>query len=81
MNRRIRALCLLCILMPCLALAAESEQRTEASDGVDVPEIDKQDPPEANDTLRDKKLSDAFKDFTPTERISADNAVPFPVDI
>jgi len=31
--------------------------------------------------LRQKKLSNAFEQFIPSEQISADNAVPFPVDI
>lgn len=31
--------------------------------------------------LRDRNLSDAFKNFQPSEEISADNAVSFPVDI
>jgi hypothetical protein len=31
--------------------------------------------------LRKKKLSKAFERFIPSEKISADNAVPFPVDI
>lgn len=32
-------------------------------------------------TLKEKKLSQAFELFIPSEKISADNAVPFPVDI
>ena len=31
--------------------------------------------------LRNRKLGDAFKNFRPSEEISADNAVAFPVDI
>ncbi|MFT5210475.1 MAG: hypothetical protein ACI9CE_002200 [Flavobacterium sp.] len=31
--------------------------------------------------LRKKRLSKAFEQFIPSEKISADNAVPFPVDI
>lgn len=31
--------------------------------------------------LKEKKLGDIFEQFVPTETISADNAVPFPVDI
>ena len=31
--------------------------------------------------LRNKNLGEAFKSFRPSEEISADNAVPFPVDI
>lgn len=35
-------------------------------------------PPEP---LKNRKLSEAIEQFIPTESISADNAVPFPVDI
>ncbi len=35
-------------------------------------------PPES---LKNRKLSEAIEQFIPTETISADNAVPFPVDI
>lgn len=31
--------------------------------------------------LKDRKLSEVFEQFVPSESISADNAVPFPVDI
>ena len=31
--------------------------------------------------LRDRSLGDAFRNFRPSEEISADNAVAFPVDI
>ena len=37
-------------------------------------------PPEANN-LRERALGEAFRTFRPSEEISADNAVPFPVDI
>ena len=33
------------------------------------------------DNLRTPDLGDALKNFRPSEEISADNAVPFPVDI
>lgn len=33
------------------------------------------------DELRNRDLGDAFKNFRPSEEISADNAVGFPVDI
>jgi len=33
------------------------------------------------ETLKERKLGDAFRRFQPSEEISADNAVPFPVDI
>ena len=31
--------------------------------------------------LKNRKLSEVFEKFVPSESISADNAVPFPVDI
>jgi hypothetical protein len=31
--------------------------------------------------LKNRKLSEVFEQFVPSESISADNAVPFPVDI
>lgn len=36
--------------------------------------------PEA-DRLKQRELGDAFRRFVPSEAISSDNAVPFPVDI
>ena len=43
-------------------------------------------PPIAQDTrdgagLKERTLSDVFEQFVPSETISADNAVPFPIDI
>lgn len=55
----------------------------------DVPEVT-DDVPEAEakptetlggSGLKNRKLSDIFEQFVPSETISADNAVPFPVDI
>ncbi len=37
-------------------------------------------PPQA-ENLRNRELGAAFRQFRPSEEISADNAVPFPVDI
>lgn len=36
--------------------------------------------PDANNS-KSRDLGEAFKNFRPSEEISADNAVPFPVDI
>jgi hypothetical protein len=38
-------------------------------------------PAPQGDNLRSRDIGDAFKNFQPSEEISADNAVPFPVDI
>lgn len=58
------------------AEAPEAEETTkeDAATGVAEPA------PEA-DKLRSRDLGEAFSNFRPSEEISADNAVPFPVDI
>lgn len=38
-------------------------------------------PTPQGDNLRTRDIGDAFKNFQPSEAISADNAVTFPVDI
>ena len=38
-------------------------------------------PTPQGDNLRARDIGDAFKNFQPSEEISADNAVTFPVDI
>ena len=72
------------------AQAAETEDQNN-SVGDEIVKIDK--PDKANEiaeakleksdgkNLKQKKLSEAFEKFIPSEKISADNAVPFPVDI
>lgn len=70
-----------------LALAQNSDEETTTTqespatgeaaaesgeDGQQEPEPEK---------LRKKELGEAFKQFKPSEEISADNAVPFPTDI
>lgn len=76
-------------------LAAESEPAAQAAPDIETePEIETEAPPETEtkasappqDTmggagLKDKKLSVIFEQFVPSETISADNAVPFPIDI
>ena len=56
--------------------ALESTAETEVTKDNSVPK-DTLD----GDGLKNRKLSDIFEQFVPTETISADNAVPFPVDI
>ena len=53
---------------------AESITKEDAATGTVDPA------PEA-DNLRSPDLGEAFSNFRPSEEISADNAVPFPVDI
>lgn len=61
---------------------AESPSRgdLEDTDDVDSEEEATSSLPAA-EQLRQRQLSDAFKNFKPSEEISADNAVSFPVDI
>lgn len=52
--------------------AEQTEQSTSEDASTEVrPDTD----------LRARTLGEAFKNFTPSEEISADNAVSFPVDI
>lgn len=59
---------------PTVATAAEPSQ--EVSTAPAVQEVVK-----PSDGIKEKKLSTIFESFEPSEDISADNAVPFPVDI
>ena len=53
--------------------AQAEKQEDAATDAVEpTPEADK---------LRNRDLGEAFSNFRPSEEISADNAVSFPVDI
>jgi hypothetical protein len=75
-------------------LCAAEQPPNEPATAADAAETDRDnpvseaaaDPKPPEDTLdgaglKEKKLSDIFEQFVPTETISADNAVPFPVDI
>lgn len=57
--------------------AQESPATEEAAP--ESSEDDQQEP--EPEKLRKKELGEAFKQFKPSEEISADNAVPFPIDI
>lgn len=71
-------LVLLSLILPLAAEEApdrqEDEQKTETSASEETPA------PQAGN-LRNRELGDAFRNFQPSEEISADNAVSFPVDI
>lgn len=56
-------------------------QESPATEGTaaESGEDDQQEP--EPEKLRKKELGEAFKQFKPSEEISADNAVPFPTDI
>lgn len=61
------------------ALAEEEIQEEPAREEVSTTEnADEKAEP---DKLRSRELGAAFKNFRPSEEISADNAVAFPVDI
>ena len=83
------------LLMP-LNLAAQDASNTKSEDAVQEQKVQEEKVEEATpiqdqpvaanatpraEALRERKLSDAFKQFIPSERISADNAVPVPIDI
>lgn len=51
------------------------EKKATDATTVSVPES------ERGKLLKERKLSEAFEHFVPSEAISADNAVPFPADI
>tara|TARA_E500000331_G_scaffold298311_2_gene298060 strand:- start:4609 stop:4893 length:285 start_codon:yes stop_codon:yes gene_type:complete len=93
-NILLLVLCVLLLSIPNLALAQADPtsvtNKTEKEVVKDVePDSDKKEnqtrrssepAPEA-DRLKERDLGDAFRRFVPSEAISADNAVPFPVDI
>jgi hypothetical protein len=64
--------------------AENAETQTETKEKSDTASKDKKKSsapvPEA-DRLKQRELGDAFRRFVPSEAISSDNAVPFPVDI
>lgn len=59
--------------------SAAAQSKSEQSEATAKPEAPKD--TLGGDGLKNRKLSDIFEQFVPTETISADNAVPFPVDI
>ena len=62
----------------------DAEAQSEAKEKPDTePEDKKQssEPVPEADRLKQRELGDAFRRFVPSEAISSDNAVPFPVDI
>ncbi len=91
---RIRLTCFLTLLivMPLQAqeeTTTSSETKASGTDPAAVDESPEQlktkaeqnEPQPQADNLKNRDLGAAFKLFRPSEEISADNAVPFPVDI
>ena len=58
----------------------DADQKTANNNKEDNARPSSKQAPEA-DRLKKRDLGDAFRRFVPSEAISADNAVPFPVDI
>ena len=58
--------------------SARNQDTNLTEDTNAAPPAIQEDNPEAEDN---RTLGDAFKNFRPSEEISADNPVPFPVDI
>lgn len=64
--------------------AENAETQTETKEKSDTASKDKKksfEPVPEADRLKQRELGDAFRRFVPSEAISSDNAVPFPVDI
>ena len=91
---RIRLTCFLTLLvvMPLQAqeeTTTSSETKVSGTDSAAVDDSTEQqktgteqnEPQPQADNLKNRDLGAAFRTFRPSEEISADNAVPFPVDI
>ncbi len=80
---------LVMLLMPQGVSAAEADVGDTAENTLDAaepvaPTEEKEVTPAPGpetDRLRNRNLGKALEQFTPSEAISADNAVPFPIDI
>ncbi|MEX2489111.1 MAG: hypothetical protein WD356_06225 [Pseudomonadales bacterium] len=90
-HRRIRQLlfCLtFAVLSPGIMSQESGEETATSNTGNSDPTNEDTQQPADHETgepdsgkLRQKKLGEAFEEFTPSEEISADNVVPFPTDI
>ena len=69
---------LLVLLLLPLMLEAQ-EATVEAEQSQPEPKTELEEP--APEQLRNRELGDAFRNFRPSEEITADNAVSFPIDI
>ncbi len=68
---------LVLFFLPFIIEAQEKTDEPEQS----RPETDTQQEAPAREKLRNREIGDAFRNFRPSEEITADNAVGFPVDI
>lgn len=71
---------LLALLILPISIHAQ-EQTTETTESEPQPEPDVTVDEPAAEKLRNRELGDAFRNFRPSEEITADNAVGFPTDI
>lgn len=69
------------ILLMSTFVAGYAQEEEPEADEVNQEETEQAEPSPEADNLRSRRLGDAFKNFQPSEEISADNAVTFPVDI
>jgi len=72
-------LVMLVLLVPVNAEEAPEKQEEEEQPTTETASEEAPAPQAGN--LRNRELGDAFRNFQPSEEISADNAVSFPVDI
>ncbi|MCY4531414.1 MAG: hypothetical protein OXC84_03650 [Gammaproteobacteria bacterium] len=85
MKNLIRQLLTLLILitMSCGALCAAAPEEEEQDSAADEPVQEVEESPQVPDSsrLKRRELGTSLDRFIPSEEISTDNAVPFPVDI
>ena len=72
---------MLLMLTASQAPAGEQEEEDPVEDQTEAAEQPREEPGPQADNLRNRELGEAFRNFRPSEEISADNAVSFPVDI
>ena len=68
---------LILLFLPLILVAQETIEEADQS----RPELEAAPEAPAPEKLRNREIGDAFKNFRPSEEITADNAVGFPVDI
>ena len=81
--RRLTSLLLLFLLIGSGSLLADEvlvDEPVPEEQPTDEPEAEEEEQPEI-ESFRIRDADNSFKKFTPSEEISADNAVTFPVDI
>ncbi len=72
---------LLFLFMPLHAQEQEEAPTPSTTEATEATAEEEAEPSPEAGNLRARELGDAFRNFQPSEEISADNAVSFPVDI